>query len=119
MSLQNVKISGEEYEVVKAAAVVNRRSISGQAEHWMRIGRALERNPEIGYSRIERALHGLSSMDDLNGEEQEEFFDLFADKMGEVSDQERAFFADRERRGRGVGMDQEGRLTYSPNAPRD
>ena len=113
---QAVKISDTEYEAVRVAAQVNSRSLSGQAEHWLRIGRAVERNPEIAYTRIERALHGLMSPDDLTGEEQEEYFDRFADKMGEVSEGERAYFAERERRGLGVGMDEAGKLTYSPNA---
>jgi len=119
MSQQAVKISEDAYEAVKDAASINSRSISGQAEHWIRLGRALERNPEIAYTRIERALRGMMSVEDLSGDEQDEFFDKFADKMGDVSESERAYFAGREERGLGVGMDDAGALTYSPNARRN
>jgi hypothetical protein len=115
---QAVKISDAEYEAVRQAAAVNSRSLAGQAEHWLRIGRAVERNPEIAYSRIERALRGLLSVDALNGDEQEEFFDHFAVAMRAPGKSEERFFEERERQGLGVGVDEANNLVYSPNARR-
>ncbi len=66
-------------------------------------------------SRIEQALRGLLAVDDLDGDEQEEFFDRFSVKMGESSPEEEAFFAERERLGLGVGLDEAGNWSESPN----
>jgi hypothetical protein len=108
-----VKISDTEYEAAREAAAVNSRSLSGQVEHWIRIGRAVERNPAIAYSRIEQALRGLLAPSELSDEEQEEYLDRLGDKMGEVSSEEAAFWADRDRRGLGVGLDDAGKLVYA------
>jgi hypothetical protein len=115
---QAVKISDSEYAIVREAANLNRRSLSGQAEHWLRIGRAVERNPEIAYSRIERALRGLLAVDALGGDEQEEFFDRFAVEMRTPTAEEEQFWAERNRQGLGVGLDEENNLVYPPNARR-
>lgn len=112
---QAVKISDLEYQAVREAAALNSRSLSGQAEHWIRIGRAVERDPSIAYSRIEQALRGLLPLRELDGDEQEAFFDHFAEKMEQPSESEAAFYADREKRGLGVGLDEAGRLAFSPN----
>lgn len=63
-------------------------------------------------NRIDHALKGLLSVDELDGDEQEEFFDRFAALAREPSEQAMAFFAERERLGLGVGMDDEGNLVY-------
>jgi hypothetical protein len=111
-----VKISEPEMEVLREAAAINSRSISGQAEHWLRIGRAVERDPRFGYVRIEQALKGLLGIDDLDGDEQEEFMDRLGDQLRAPSSNANAFYADRNRRGVGVGMDEAGNLEYPPNA---
>jgi len=107
-----LKISDDDYEILREAAAVNSRSLSGQLEHWMRIGRAVERDPSITYSRIEQALRGLLSAGELSDDEQEEYFDRLTDKMGQVSADEAAFWSERDRKGLGVGVDEEGRLIY-------
>jgi hypothetical protein len=112
---QAVKISDPEMQAVREAASINNRSISGQAEHWIRIGRAVERDPRFGYVRIEQALKGLLSIDDLDGDEQEEFMDRLGDQLRAPSSNADAFYADRNRRGLGVGMDEAGELAYPPN----
>lgn len=113
---QAVKISDIEYEAVREAALINSRSLSGQAEHWIRIGRAVERDPAIAYSKIERALRGLLPPEELTDEEQEKYLDEFAVRMGQPGPGEEAFWAERERRGLGVGLDADDKLSYPPNA---
>jgi hypothetical protein len=113
---QAVKISDTEMEALREAALVNSRSLSGQAEHWLRIGRAVERDPRFSYARIEQALRGLLSPDELDTDEQDEFFDRYAEAMHAPSATADAFWADRNRRGLGVGMDDAGNLVYPPNA---
>lgn len=112
---QAVKISDADMQALREAANIHNRSISGQAEHWLRIGRAVERNPAIGYTRIEQALKGLLSPDELSGEEQEEFLDRFAEQTLHPSEAENAYWAGRQRDGLGVGMDDAGVLVYPPS----
>ena len=59
MSQQAVKVSSAQYEALKKAAALHSRSVSGQAEHWIRLGRAVELNPDVAYSAIDSALRGL------------------------------------------------------------
>ena len=105
-----VKISDVEMEAVREAAKINSRSIAGQAEHWMRIGRAVESNPRYGYAQIEEALRGLRPVNSLSDAQQEEFFDSFAADTLVPSPQAQAFWQARQTAGLGVGMDDEGNI---------
>ncbi|HSV51918.1 MAG TPA: hypothetical protein VLJ57_07370 [Burkholderiaceae bacterium] len=111
-----VKISDTEMKAVREAAAINSRSIAGQAEHWIRLGRAVERNPEFGYVKVERALKGLESVDDLSDNEQEMFLDGLSSRMKTPGPDEDAFWADRQKRGLGVGMDNSGNPVYGAQA---
>ncbi|MEP6720049.1 MAG: hypothetical protein ABJA77_01270 [Variovorax sp.] len=107
---QAVKISDVEMNALRDAARLSSRSISGQAEHWIRIGRAIERDPAIGYSRIEMALRGLEPLvlDTLDEASQNAFFE----QMGEAqpTSVEQDFWRNRQRRGVGVGLDDKDNL---------
>lgn len=107
-----VRISEKEMAELRKAARLNSRSLAGQAEHWMRLGRALERNPDISYSRIEMALQGLEALDldTLDETQQEDFLDRFADATLAPTAAQTAFFEDRRRRGLGVGTDDQGQI---------
>jgi len=63
-------------------------------------------------NRIDQALRGLISPDELDGDEQELFFDRFAEMMAVPSGAEEAFWAERERLGLGVGLDEDDNLVY-------
>ncbi|MDB5826226.1 MAG: hypothetical protein JWQ73_446, partial [Variovorax sp.] len=94
------------------AARVNSRSISGQAEHWIRIGRAIERDPAIGYSKVEMALRGLEplALDSLGEADQ----DAFIERLGNVpaTAAEQDFWRKRQRQGLGVGLDDQDKLVF-------
>lgn len=47
-----VKISEELHDVARARAKVLNRSINMQVEHWIRIGKLVEENPEMTYRDI-------------------------------------------------------------------
>ena len=107
-------------KVLRAGAEVNTRSIAGQAEHWMPIGRAVERDPTIAYSRIELALRGLRplDLDTLSEAEQDDFLDRMADDELKGVPSMEAFFADRRRRGVGVGLDENDNIIEQQPDPR-
>ena len=107
-----VKISETEMNALRESAALQSRSLSGQAEHWLRLGRAFERDPRFGFSKVEQALKGLISPDDLTDDQQEEYLDGLADGYWKASPTADAFFEDRRQRGLGVGMDEAGNIVY-------
>lgn len=105
-----VKISDTEMMAIREAAALQSRSIAGQAEHWLRLGRAVERDPRFSYSKIEEALKGLVDVDLLTTEEQEEYFDRFEVLLSKPSAEAETFFEERRRLGLGVGMNEAGSI---------
>ena len=83
-----VKISTPIVEHARAAAKLHSRSISGQVEHWVRIGRAIERSPGYDHARIEAALRAEVAYDDLTGEEQRVYHDRLDEMVGTYSQDE-------------------------------
>lgn len=51
-----VKISDELHESAKIIGRAMGRSINGQAEYWMKIGKIVEENPNLTYSEVIKAL---------------------------------------------------------------
>lgn len=47
-----VKISDDVHEELRIASQIMSRSINSQAEHWIRIGKLLELNPNLTYSQL-------------------------------------------------------------------
>lgn len=114
---RSVKIADDVMALVRRESALQSRSIAGQIAHWIRIGRAIERSDTFDYRRIRAALEASLSPDDLSAEEQEVWFAEFADAMTEATEQELAFFAERRRLGRGVGLDDTGELVYQQPSP--
>lgn len=112
-----VKISEATMIALRDNAVLQSRSISGQAEHWLRLGQAFERDPRFGYARVEEALQGLVAPMELTDDEQEKYFDRLGESYGEPSPTEDAFFAEMNRRGEGVGLDENNNLVYGTSEP--
>lgn len=110
---RSVKISDEEMKFLREEATLASRSIAGQVEHWLRIGRAIERSPSFSYQRIRDALQGQVSPDDLGAEEQEVFFEeLAGDMWKQPSEESKAAFVHHLGKGTLVGLDDEGNLMY-------
>ena len=108
---QEVTISDAEMKALQEAASLHNRSISAQAESWLRLGRAFAQDARLGDFRIQAALNGLISPMDLStDEEQEAYFEGFATRLSSPSPTEDAFFKDRQMRGLGVGMDEAGNI---------
>ena len=109
---KSVKIADDVMALVRRESALQSRSIAGQIAHWIRIGRAIERSDTFDYQRIRAALEASLSPDDLSADEQEVWFSEFADAMTEATEQELAFFAERRKLGRGVGLNDAGELIH-------
>ena len=57
-----VKLSGEIISEASKYAVVFSRSVPKQIEHWVKIGRIAEENPDLSYSFIKDILISLEEM---------------------------------------------------------
>ncbi|MCY3609320.1 MAG: hypothetical protein OXF61_12460 [Acidimicrobiaceae bacterium] len=65
-----VRVDEEIHAAAQAIAPTMGRSTSQQISYWARIGRELERAPNVSIPSIERVLAGEMSYDDLNSREQ-------------------------------------------------
>lgn len=79
----------------------------------------LESNPPSGddaanfnLDKVRQAFEARLPLSELTGEEQEAYFDLIEALQDESTPAEEAFFAERRRRGVGVGMDDEGNIVF-------
>ena len=110
MGARAVKVSEIEMTAIREAAALQSRSISGQAEHWLRLGRAFERDPRFGYAKVEEALKGLVAPMDLTEDEQELYFDRMDSLLSGSSPESDAFFKNMRENVGGVGMDEQGNI---------
>ncbi|GHG98596.1 TA system antitoxin ParD family protein [Pseudodonghicola xiamenensis] len=110
---QSVKLADDIMALVRREAELQSRSVAGQITHWLKIGRAIEHSDSFDYARIIAALEGKLDTTQLGEDEDIAWLDAFTEKMGQASDAEEAFFARRQRLGRGVGLDAGGNLVYA------
>ena len=101
-----IRISDLEMEHLREAAALHSRSVAGQAEHWIRLGRLVERSPGFDFRRADAALAALAL-----GTEEREFQDSILASLGIEQDPlaTTSYAAVGDRPG-AVGTDGEGRL---------
>ena len=58
-----VRVSEKLVREAKIYSKIDKRSVTGQIEHWANIGKCAEENPELTYSLIKEILIGLSELD--------------------------------------------------------
>lgn len=58
-----IRVSGDLVKEAKIYSKVDQRSITGQIEHWARIGKCAEENPDLTYSLIKEILVGVAELD--------------------------------------------------------
>ncbi len=58
-----VRVSGELVKDAKIYSKIDKRSITGQIEHWARIGKCAEENPELTYRAIKDILLGVAELE--------------------------------------------------------
>ncbi|MEW6235478.1 MAG: hypothetical protein AB1656_08845 [Candidatus Omnitrophota bacterium] len=68
-----VKIFDELINEAKAIGQIDHRSIDGQIEHWARLGKCAEENPDLTHSLIKEILIGIKELE--QGEKTEYKFD--------------------------------------------
>ncbi len=58
-----VRISDKLLKEAKKHSQVDHRSLTGQIEHWAKIGKCAEDNPDLTYSLIKEILVGLQELE--------------------------------------------------------
>lgn len=58
-----VRISEELVDEAKKFSRIDHRSLTGQIEHWARIGKCAEENPDLTYSLIKEILVGIEELE--------------------------------------------------------
>ena len=64
-----VRISDELLAAARKYSKVDHRSLTGQIEHWARIGKCAEENPDLTYDLIKEIFIGIEELD--QGEKEE------------------------------------------------
>jgi hypothetical protein len=58
-----IRISEELVTVAKKFSRIDHRSLTGQIEHWARIGKCAEENPDLPYNLIKEILIGIEELE--------------------------------------------------------
>jgi hypothetical protein len=58
-----VRISEKLVDEAKKYSRVDHRSVTGQIEHWAKIGKCAEENPDLTYTLIKEILIGIEELD--------------------------------------------------------
>ena len=58
-----VRVSDELMKEARLVSAVDNRSVTGQIEHWAKIGKCAEENPELTYSLLKDILIGIEELD--------------------------------------------------------
>ena len=58
-----VRVSDKLVRDARLVSAVDNRSVTGQIEHWAKIGKCAEENPELPYSLIKDILLGIEELD--------------------------------------------------------
>ena len=58
-----VRVSEKLVREAKIYSKIDNRSVTGQIEHWARIGKCAEENPDLTYDLIKEILIGLTELE--------------------------------------------------------
>ena len=58
-----VRVSDQLVKEAKLHSKVDNRSVTGQIEHWAKVGKCAEENPDLTYDLIKEILVGLVELD--------------------------------------------------------
>jgi hypothetical protein len=57
-----IRISDDLMENARLVSKIEKRSVTGQIEHWAQIGKIAEENPDLPYSLIRDLIRGLEEL---------------------------------------------------------
>ncbi len=114
----SVKLKADLVDEARREAQTFNRSLGGQIEHWVRLGRALESAPGIPVSRVRETLEGKVTLRTLPVEEQEAVLDQLHEWLKNPTDDEIAAYAVLADLPGAVGTDEKGKLIQRPLKPR-
>ena len=89
----------------RAAAERSGRSLAEQIAYWIWLGQAVDESPEFDVKRLQTTLP-----ENLTAVESAVFFSYLEEATSQPTKEAETFFADRRRRGLGVGLDENGHL---------
>ena len=72
MMATHISISENLIEEARIYGEIDKRTLAGQIEHWVKIGKCAEQNPDLTYSLIKDILTGIEELD--KGESSEYLF---------------------------------------------
>ncbi len=58
-----VRVSDDLVKEAKIYSKIDKRSITGQIEHWAIIGKCAEENPDLTYSAIKEIMVGIAELE--------------------------------------------------------
>lgn len=58
-----VRVSEKLVREAKLVAAVDNRSVTGQIEHWAKVGKCAEENPDLTYGLIKEILLGVEELE--------------------------------------------------------
>jgi hypothetical protein len=58
-----VRVSDKLVKEARLVSAVDNRSVTGQIEHWAKIGKCAEDNPDLSYSVIKEMLIGIEELE--------------------------------------------------------
>ncbi len=58
-----VRITNELVREARIFSKIDQRSLTGQIEHWARIGKCAEENPDLTYNLIKEILIGIAELE--------------------------------------------------------
>lgn len=58
-----VRVSEDLVKEAKIYSKIDKRSITGQIEHWAMIGKCAEENPDLTYSAIKEIMVGIAELE--------------------------------------------------------
>ncbi|MGN8159959.1 TA system antitoxin ParD family protein [Salinisphaera sp. RV14] len=92
MATESVRLSRAILGQARKEAGVMSRTLQAQLEHWARVGQAIENAPGYDRSKVNDALRGRISPDDLDPYQRAVYDVEHEAIMEKAGDEERAFF---------------------------
>ena len=109
-----VRLDAEITSAARKTAPRMSRSVAEQLSHWARLGRELERSPDVSLTLIQRTLDGQGDYDALPQKEQAVVRAMWAERLGTLRGQLRLDVNFAESGHRYAELDDKGRIVTRP-----